>query len=73
MIVCNICEASVATYSLGTNKIVYGLMPVEVGSDSFTKAEWIDTSNETSGMANFIHGECLDKLKQYPNYTASKE
>ena len=65
MIVCNICEGNVAKYSLGINKVVYGLMPVEVGSDSFAKAEWVDMSDENSGMAKFVHDECLSNLTEH--------
>ena len=59
MISCDICGENVATYSLQTNKIVYVLMPVDVGSISYTKAEWIDTKAVGEGLTKFIHDKCL--------------
>jgi len=66
MIVCDICNVDVATYSLGTNKVVYGLLPVDVGSVGYSKAVWVDT-DDGSGMTKFIHDGCLTDLINYAN------
>jgi len=64
MVVCDICEKSVATYSLSTNKVVYGLLPVEADSVGYSKAAWVDT-DDGSGMTKFIHDGCLSDLIEY--------
>ena len=63
MIVCDICETDVAIVK--RDRRVFGLMPVEVGTFSYSKAEWqtID-AEEGSGMAYFLHGGCLDDVIQ---------
>ena len=63
MIVCDICEKDVAQYTLGRNKIVYGLLPVEVSSVGYSKATWVDT-DDGSGMTKFMHDDCLSTLIQ---------
>jgi hypothetical protein len=64
MIVCDICYDDVAVYSLGTNKVVYGLLPVEVGTVGYSKATWVDT-DDGSGMSKFLHEGCLSNLIEY--------
>ena len=56
MIVCDICKDDVAVYSLGINKLVYALMPVEVGSHTVEEAEWV----AGTGLTQFLHEPCLN-------------
>ena len=61
MIICDVCKENVARHTLGTNKIVYGLMPIVVGTVGYNKEEWIDT-DDGSGMTQFIHDRCLETV-----------
>jgi len=63
MIVCDICKRNVADWSLEENKMVYGLLPVEVSLVHYNKAYWID-ANDGSGMTQFLHDDCLRTLLQ---------
>ena len=61
MIVCDICRKDVSV--IEQDRRVFGLLPVEVSQFSYNKAEhsFID-ADESSGMAYFLHGSCLDRV-----------
>ena len=63
MISCNICSLDVEF--TGTDKRVFGLIPMEVNKYSYNKAEWFSehlADDITSGLSFFIHGKCFDTL-----------
>ena len=61
MIVCDICRKDVAV--LGLDQRVFGLLTIEVSQFSYNRAEWQPISaDESSGMAYFLHGSCLDRM-----------
>jgi len=64
MIVCDICKADVAQHRLGINKMVYGMLPVEVSTVGYSKATWVDT-DDGSGMTMFIHDGCWRTLLEH--------
>ena len=39
MLICDVCKEDVAQHSLETNKVVYGLLPVTVGTTGYGRAE----------------------------------
>ena len=59
MLICDVCKEDVAQHSLETNKVVYGLLPVTVGTTGYGRAEWMDSDD---GMTQFIHDKCLDDI-----------
>ena len=71
MIVCDICRKDVAV--IERDRRVFGLLPVEVSTFSYTKAEWqwINT-DDGSGMSYFLHGSCLDKAVQMATQRPNK-
>ena len=61
IIVCNICREDVAV--IEQDRRVFGLLPVEVNTFSYNKAEWqYINADDGSGMAYFLHGSCLDRV-----------
>ena len=79
MIVCNICRKDVSV--LERDQRVFGLLPVEVGEFSYNNAEWQRTgqgsypsfTDESSGMAYFLHGSCLDRVVQIARQPQEKK
>ena len=68
MIICDICRKDVSSASLGINKIVYGLMPVEASAHGYVNAEWM----EDASMSKFIHDGCLDSLLKASMYVVAE-
>ncbi len=62
MIVCDICKDDVATHALGTNKLVYALMPVEIGSHTVEQAEWVNGA--ATLLTQFLHDKCFSKVME---------
>ena len=61
MLICDVCKEDVAQHSLETNKVVYGLLPVTVGTTGYGRAEWMDSDD---GMTQFIHDKCLQSIME---------
>jgi len=61
MIVCDICKDDVAIHTLGTNKLVYALMPIEVGSHTVEQTDWT-TGIDGTGLTQFLHEPCLNRV-----------
>tara|TARA_Y100000310_G_C20184612_1_gene579730 strand:+ start:207 stop:569 length:363 start_codon:yes stop_codon:yes gene_type:complete len=67
MVICDVCRIDVNSANLGINKIVYGLMPVEVSGHGYVNAEWM----EGASMSKFIHDGCLDSLLSASMYVVA--